>query len=165
MRRPLLPAALSAILAASLLAACGGDDDDSANGGMSAAESNDESTTTQADEGEGGMDDMDGMEMNHDEGPPPVAPGAREIEVEATSFEFDPSEIDVQAGEDVAIALSADDDVEHDFVIDELDTHISAPPGETVEGGLRVDEPGRYTFYCSVSGHRDSGMEGTLVVS
>jgi cytochrome c oxidase subunit II len=151
-RRSLVPAALSVVLAASLLAACGGDDDDSANAGMSADESGNQSTTTQA------------HEMNHDEAPEPVAPGAREIDVDATSFEFGPPEIDVRAGEDVAIVLSADD-IEHDFVIDELDTHISAGPGETAEGGLRVDEAGRYTFYCSVSGHREAGMEGTLVVS
>jgi uncharacterized cupredoxin-like copper-binding protein len=157
MHRPRLPAALSALLAASLLAACGGDDD-SANRGMSANEPNGESTTTQADEGEGGM------EMHHDDPPNPVAPGAREIDVDATSYEYGPPEIDIRAGEDVAIVLSADD-VEHDFVIDELETHISAEPGETTEGGLRVDEPGRYTFYCSVSGHREAGMEGTLVVS
>jgi cytochrome c oxidase subunit 2 len=161
-RSPLVPAALSAVLAASLLAACGGDDDDSANAGMSADESGNQSTTTEAHEGDGM--EMDDGEMNHDEAPNPVAPGAREIDVDATSFEFGPPEIDIRAGEDVAIVLSADD-IEHDFVIDELDTHISAGPGETAEGGLRVDEAGRYTFYCSVSGHREAGMEGTLVVS
>ncbi len=41
--------------------------------------------------------------------------------------------------------------------------------GETVpRGGVsRVTvplRPGRYTFYCSVLGHREGGMEGTLVV-
>lgn len=108
----------------------------------------------------GGMDG--GMMHGHDESTP-VAPGARRVEVAATSFEFAPDEITVAAGEDVAIVLSSDD-LLHDFTIDGIDVHVAAERGETAEGGLRADDPGEYTFYCTVAGHRDAGMEGTLVV-
>jgi plastocyanin len=106
-------------------------------------------------------DDM-GDDMGHGEASP-VAEGAREIEVAATSFEFDPDEITITAGEDIAIVLTSDD-LLHDFTIDELDTHVSADADETAKGGLRADEPGRYTYYCNVEGHREAGMEGTLIV-
>lgn len=81
----------------------------------------------------------------------------------ATSFAFDPDEIEITAGEDVAIVLSAED-ILHDFTVDGLDVHVAADRGETVEGGLRVDEPGEYTYYCTIAGHREAGMAGTLIV-
>jgi nitrite reductase (NO-forming) len=56
------------------------------------------------------------------------------------------------------------DDLLHDFVIDELDVHVAADRDETAEGGLRADTAGEYTYYCTVAGHREAGMEGTLVV-
>lgn len=151
MRRRSLIAVLFSLLALTLvLTACGDDDSssdhpmDTPNAGMA-----------------GGMGDGS-MGGGQDESSP-VAEGARRIEVAATSFEFDPSEITVTAGEGVAIVLSSDD-LLHDFTIDGLDVHVAADRGETAEGGLRADEPGEYTYYCTVAGHREAGMEGTLVV-
>lgn len=132
-----------------VLAACGDTDDTTS------------ADTHMSDSGMGGGMGHDGA-MGHDESSP-VADGARRIEVAATSFEFDPDEITVTAGEDVAIVLTSDD-LLHDFTIDELDAHVAADADETNDGGLRADEPGRYTFYCSVPGHRDGGMEGVLIV-
>jgi cytochrome c oxidase subunit 2 len=136
-----------------LLAACG-DTDDTSSADMPTSDS--------------GMDGTMGGDMGHDgamghEETSPVADGARRIEVNATSFEFDPDEITVTAGEDIAIVLTSED-LLHDFTVDELDAHVAADSDETNEGGLRADEPGRYTFYCTVTGHREAGMEGTLIV-
>lgn len=146
MRRALL-FTLPLLLAGGLLAACGSDDD------------SDET-------GMGSMDDtadrMDGMDADHGESSD-VVEGARKIEVSASSFAFDPDEIEVKAGEDVAIVLTSTD-ILHDFTIDELDAHVAVDAGETATGGLRADEPGSYTFYCTVPGHREAGMEGTLLV-
>lgn len=93
----------------------------------------------------------------------PVADTARRIEVVAEDFTFEPDEITAEVGEDLAVVF-ASEDLRHDFTIDELDVHVVADRGETAEGGLRADEAGEFTFYCSVPGHRSAGMEGTLVV-
>ncbi len=125
-----------------LLAACGDTDDRTGADAAAAEDGHDD----------GGHDDTS-----------PVAEGAREIQVTASSFAFDPGEIRVTAGDEIAIALTSAD-VMHDFTIDELDAHVVADVGETVAGGLRADEPGEYTYYCAVPGHRAAGMEGTLIV-
>ena len=144
MRRSLVAVLLS-VLALGLLTSCGDNDSSGSHDSMDSASDDD-------------MHEMDG----HGESTP-VAEGARRIEVDSTSFEFDPEEITVTVGEDIAIVMSSDD-VLHDFTIDEIDVHVAADRGETDEGGLRADEPGEYTYYCTIAGHREAGMEGTLVV-
>ena len=142
---------LALVAASSLVLAACGDDDTSVDMPMS----------------DSGMDGTMGGGMGHDgamghDETSPVADGARRIQVAARSFEFDPEEITVSVGEDIAIVLTSED-LLHDFTIDELDAHVAADADETNEGGLRAEEPGRYTFYCTVAGHRDAGMEGTLI--
>ena len=39
-----------------------------------------------------------------------------------------------------------------------------ATPGTSARVWFTPVQPGRYNFYCSVAGHRESGMIGTLVV-
>lgn len=154
MRRRFLPALIFSL--ALVLTACG-DDGDSAdtNGDMSSDAGGSGDMTSDS----GGMGDMGhGGEANT-----PMVDGAHEIEVTATSFSFDPDEITVAAGEDVTIVLTAED-ILHDFTLEDAEGHVAADAGETASGGLRIEEQGTYTFYCSVEGHREAGMEGTLVV-
>jgi plastocyanin len=92
-----------------------------------------------------------------------TVPGAREIAVRAKSFAFTPDEITVAAGEDVTIALRSTD-ILHDFVVQKAGHIVAAKGKKTKRGGLRIDEPGTYKFWCSVAGHRRAGMEGTIVV-
>lgn len=99
---------------------------------------------------------------DHDLVSTPTVPGARKVAITAAGFRFQPDMLRVRAGENVTILLASEDSV-HDFTVDGI-AHVSAKEGEAWEGGLRIDAPGRYAFYCSVQGHRARGMKGTVVV-
>jgi uncharacterized cupredoxin-like copper-binding protein len=86
------------------------------------------------------------------------------IEVVATDLAFDQSEIAIPADTDVTVTLHNEGMLEHDFAVDETDfaTEIIGG-GESTEVVVNL-AAGEYTFYCSVPGHREAGMEGTLTV-
>jgi uncharacterized cupredoxin-like copper-binding protein len=41
---------------------------------------------------------------------------------------------------------------------------VISRPGETAKVRFVLDRPGRYAFRCTVDGHAEAGMTGTLVV-
>ena len=66
----------------------------------------------------------------------------------------------------VEISSKNDASIPHDIAIE---GNGVTGKGATVQGGgvssFKVTlKPGKYTFYCSVAGHREGGMEGTLTV-
>jgi plastocyanin len=81
------------------------------------------------------------------------------------ALKFDTTSLEATAGK-VTIDFTNDSSISHDVKID--GNGISGEGTDQVTGGstsATVDlQPGTYTFYCSVDGHRAAGMEGTLVV-
>jgi plastocyanin len=133
---------LLAVLALSMfgLAACGDDDEESAAPETTAAEATDSGGSS----GGGGSvtisADPDGaLAFTEDTASAPAGP---------VTIEFDnPASV----GHDVVVEDASGNEL--------LRTDIVTAETTTAEGEL---EPGNYTFYCSVAGHRESGMEGTL---
>ncbi|HVM15120.1 MAG TPA: plastocyanin/azurin family copper-binding protein [Egibacteraceae bacterium] len=82
----------------------------------------------------------------------------------AEDIEFPEAPTTAEAGE-VTIAIDNQGGAPHDVTFEELgdETVVEAAGGETAEDTVELD-PGTYTYYCSVSGHREAGMEGTLEV-
>lgn len=81
------------------------------------------------------------------------------------ALRFDKERAAVLAGR-VTVRLTSDSTVEHNVTIAEGSRTLGAT--ETITEStdtlaLELD-PGAYVFYCSVAGHRESGMEGTLTV-
>jgi plastocyanin len=69
---------------------------------------------------------------------------------------------------DVTIDFSNPQPLEHDVAVEDS---AGAEVGKTeliasssTSATLQDMKPGKYTFYCTVPGHREGGMEGTLTV-
>jgi uncharacterized cupredoxin-like copper-binding protein len=87
---------------------------------------------------------------------------AAETTVIAKEFFFEPANIEVPAGVPVTIVLVNEGVIEHDLTIDEVDLEMLVQPGETLRETMTY-AAGTYVVYCSIPGHREAGMEGTLV--
>jgi plastocyanin len=80
------------------------------------------------------------------------------------ALSFDKDTLQAPAGT-VTIELANESSTPHNVAIEGggVDEESPTVTGEPTE--LTVDlEPATYTFYCSVAGHREGGMEGTLTV-
>jgi plastocyanin len=84
----------------------------------------------------------------------------------AGSLSYTTKQISAKAGS-VTITFSNASPVEHNVTIARGSTVLGATP--TFTGGSKALtltlQPGTYTFYCTVPGHRQAGMEGTLSVT
>lgn len=138
-RYPLLIAicALAAVLG---LAACGGGD----NNDSTTAATTDTTTTEQSAGGGGGT-----------------------VQVAADpngALKFVQSSLTAPAGKDT-FEFTNESSTPHDFVLEDTGgTEVAKTPvitndKATTSGTLKA---GKYTYFCSVPGHRQAGMEGTL---
>jgi plastocyanin len=81
------------------------------------------------------------------------------------AFSFDKKTLEAPAGT-ITIHLTNDASIPHDIAVEGNGVDEASDTVTSGETSLTVDlEPGTYTFYCSVPGHRAGGMEGTLTVS
>jgi plastocyanin len=86
------------------------------------------------------------------------------VQLAASDFTFGVDEIRAYVGDELIILVTNEQGV-HDFVIDELGINSGLiPVGDTVAVAIPTDQPGEYEYYCSVTGHRDMGMKGTLII-
>jgi plastocyanin len=145
---------LAMALAALALVACGGGSDNTAteatNEGGGAAKEAEE--TTEGGEAEGG-----------------TAGSASTIDIEADpsgGLSFTTKEATAKAGK-VTVDFENSSPVPHNVTIEDeggetvAATETITESSESVTANLK---PGTYTYYCSIPGHRESGMEGTLTV-
>jgi uncharacterized cupredoxin-like copper-binding protein len=143
-------AALFALLLAALvLVACGGGSDTTGDETAAAPE-----TTKEAEgekEAEGG------------------SAGASALEFEADpsgNLAYTTDEATGKAGK-VTVNFTNQSPIPHDVALEDESGEMIAETEVLAEGSDSTTaelKPGKYTFYCTVPGHRQAGMEGTLTV-
>jgi plastocyanin len=85
------------------------------------------------------------------------------LDVSGTEYTFAPATLKASAGP-TTIRFTNKGVVEHDFVIKALGVKIVAQAGKSAAATVTL-APGTYKTFCSVAGHSQSGMQGTLTVS
>ena len=86
------------------------------------------------------------------------------IRIEASSFEFKPSEIRVKKGVPVTLELVSQDR-HHGFKLSAFQVRVDVPPGAVERVQFVPNKIGSFTFLCDVfcgGGHED--MTGTITV-
>jgi uncharacterized cupredoxin-like copper-binding protein len=110
-------------------------------------------------------------------------PGAAEtrLNVELGDFSITPNQFTVRAGSVISVSVINNGTIEHDFNIikmgadigdmfdpeDEANVlwEVKVKPGETITGTFTVpEETGSYQVICSMPGHLQAGMSGTIIV-
>ena len=92
-----------------------------------------------------------------------VASGSASTAVSLTEFAVSPGAISVAAGG--LLSVTNDGSAVHDLTVEGTDLmsdHLEAGGATTFD--VSSLEPGTYTVYCSIAGHREAGMEATLTV-
>lgn len=115
---------------------------------------------------------------------PAASSGLEEVVVTVGSqLTFNPATIELTAGQPVRLVLKNEGALEHDLTIDQIgietdepaesshgtggvhaDLHVHAVPGKTAERTFTPETSGTYTFYCTIPGHKEGGMVGSLTV-
>lgn len=106
-------------------------------------------------------------------GQPPGSgsPGQGTSELAVTSPEdgslvFDPDGLQAEPG-DVTLAYANPSPVTHNIALEDEGGQLIAESEDIAGGDVSIQAeviPGEYTFFCSIPGHREGGMEGTLTV-
>ena len=128
--------------------------------------------TTGSKEGKGGASGKGGVtqgekgsEGSSKAGSGPAASTTLQLAADPSQLAFDKTELSAKAGM-VTIDFDNPSPIPHNVVIEEGGKELAGfdPIAEGEEEVSAKLEAGTYTFFCSVPGHREAGMEGTLTV-
>jgi plastocyanin len=95
----------------------------------------------------------------------PAGGGAAAVTIEAHDVYFNVTAIKAPAGK-LVIHYVEDGSQQHTLVIDGVKGFkLQVGPGKKSDDGTVDLQPGSYTYYCTIPGHRAQGMHGTITVA
>lgn len=92
---------------------------------------------------------------------------AQEITVVGVDMAFQPTAVEAKAGQPVKLTLKNQGVMEHNWQV-KLGNEtivVLARPGQSASKTFTPREAGTYKVICSIPGHEQAGMVGTLVVT
>lgn len=92
-----------------------------------------------------------------------AGPADSSVTVVARDIDFDADAYEAEAGA-VEIVYESEGDIVHTLVIDGVPLELIVRENGDVDRGVVDLEPGEYTVFCDVPGHRPAGMVATLTV-
>jgi len=84
--------------------------------------------------------------------------------ITAENSKFVETSLSLKGGEVLGLFVINKDDIGHAFDVDSLGIHVQLPADSTTAITIKPTTPGSVEFYCSVPGHRGTGMVGTINV-
>lgn len=102
--------------------------------------------------------------LDHGDGPGPTF--TSELTVVAVDIDFPEKQVQTANGGGILVNYVNEGDIFHTWVVEGLEDALKLEtPGGATDSGVISLEPGDYTFYCDVPGHRAAGMEASLTVT
>jgi nitrite reductase (NO-forming) len=86
------------------------------------------------------------------------------VTLSASEFKFSPTSIQVPVGQKVTLTLKNTGVMEHDVTIPSTGFTLAANAGQQATADVTFDKAGQFDFICSITGHKEAGMKGTLTV-
>jgi plastocyanin len=71
---------------------------------------------------------------------------------------------EMKASDVLGLFVENKDGFAHAFDIDSLNVHVQVPANATVAVAIKPTAAGTLEFYCSIPGHKEAGMDGTITV-
>jgi len=92
--------------------------------------------------------------------------GGGEITVKGTEYKFDPASVTLQAGQKAKVTLQNDGAIAHNWTVLGLDNVTTGDVESRQKKSVEFTPPqaGTYTVECTIPGHAEAGMTGTLTV-